>query len=342
MLKRQNGIYFTTTNPFELKAFEDWLKIVSSSSEKHTFLEPFAGENHIIKAFREVYGDDIDWHAYDIKKGKNNVKEVDIVIRDTLKSFPKGYNTVITNPPYLAKNSATRRGLAYPDTKHEDLYRYSLEIMLKNCENVAVIIPESFITNVFAEKRIYAIISLTTRMFTDTDCPSCLALFLSEEKKSELFDNAKDFFLYSLNEYLGNYKTVHKYHKSLPKPRFVVKFNDKNGTIGGRFTDNNKYPSIRFVRGDTIPPEKIKHSSRAITRISGFPIPDELLNPLIDKANEILSEYREKTHDIFLTSFKGLREDGKYRRRLDFATAKKILNLAYIELSEGKNEIYRK
>ena len=44
--------------------------------------------------------------------------------------------------------------------------------------------------------------------------------------------------------------------------------------------------------------------------------------------NIILNEYRDKTHDIFLTSFKGLRKDGVYRRRIDFRTVKCIMNKA--------------
>ena len=51
-------------------------------------------------------------------------------------------------------------------------------------------------------------------------------------------------------------------------------------------------------------------------------------------ANELLATYREKTQDVFMTSFKGLRADGKYRRRLDFKTARAILAKAY-ELTMG-------
>ena len=36
---------------------------------------------------------------------------------------------------------------------------------------------------------------------------------------------------------------------------------------------------------------------------------------------EIPTKFRNKTNDVFLTSFKGLRQDGKYRRRLDFNLA---------------------
>jgi hypothetical protein len=55
---------------------------------------------------------------------------------------------------------------------------------------------------------------------------------------------------------------------------------------------------------------------------------------IINKANEILKDYRHNTQDVFLTSFKGLRRDGKYRRRIDFKTIRSILNKAVEELEK--------
>lgn len=52
----------------------------------------------------------------------------------------------------------------------------------------------------------------------------------------------------------------------------------------------------------------------------------------IKKINENLLEYREKTNDCFLTSFKCLRKDLRYRRRLDYKTARNLLNKTYYEI----------
>ena len=46
----------------------------------------------------------------------------------------------------------------------------------------------------------------------------------------------------------------------------------------------------------------------------------------IDMLNTTLATIREKTHDVFLTAFKGLRRDGYYRRRLDWALARAIVD----------------
>ena len=82
-----------------------------------------------------------------------------------------------------------------------------------------------------------------------------------------------------------------------------------------------------FFEGEKIPSESIKVSSRSFTRVSG--LPDDIdRKEFLKECNIILADYREKTKDVLMTSFKGLRKDGKYRRRLDFKTVKSILNIA--------------
>lgn len=90
------------------------------------------------------------------------------------------------------------------------------------------------------------------------------------------------------------------------------------------------------MRGALIPDSKIKVSSRSITKVKGLPkIVD--LDKFLQVCNEELNKYRKKTHDVFLTSFKGLRSDNKYRRRLDFHTAQIIMNIALLKLGWNKN-----
>ena len=48
------------------------------------------------------------------------------------------------------------------------------------------------------------------------------------------------------------------------------------------------------------------------------------------RCNQYLTWYRENTQDVFMTSFKGLRKDGRYRRRLDFETAKAIMSTVLV------------
>lgn len=113
---------------------------------------------------------------------------------------------------------------------------------------------------------------------------------------------------------------------------FNLVFNDKHGDVGLHGVDSGREADIRFVRGndDDISPDSIKVSSRSITRISrsdGLMITDNQ----IQEANRILNEWRMRTNDVFMTAFKGVRKDGKYRRRLDYNNASRILMKAIIE-----------
>ncbi len=58
---------------------------------------------------------------------------------------------------------------------------------------------------------------------------------------------------------------------------------------------------------------------------------------IIRLSNERLSEFRKNTDDILLSPFKGNKKNGERRRRLDYKTARAIIEDAY--LSIGSNEL---
>lgn len=317
MIKKQYGQYFTKYNPFKYEIFKEWCdKFVKKND---VLLEPFAGSNNIINLIIEA-GINNHWECYDIDNTQENAApQFQVIQKDTIKDFPNGFNVCITNPPYLAKNSAKRMKLPYPDTHHVDLYLLCLEIMLNNCPYVAAIIPESYITSGLFFERLYAVISLNKRMFDDTDCPVCLALFAPIED----CDSPK---VYVGDRFIGTFDELSKYDLS----EYVnagVKwvFNDKDGSIGVKCIDDTNGDDIKFFAGENIDPNDIKVSSRAFTRIGGLPEKIDL-KVFIDLCNQQIQNYREKTQDVFLTSFKGLRKDNKYRRRMDFKTIKCIMN----------------
>lgn len=318
--KRTHGQFFTEGNPFIFTPFAQWLRGVPGV-DACTFLEPFAGSNNIIKLMREA-GYAQSWTCFDIDPPSPISQGEQVLARDTLSDFPSGFEVVITNPPYLASNSAARRGLPYPKTHYDDLYKHALDITLRHVPYVAAIIPESFIVSGQFHERLWGAVSLTSKMFNDTDCPVCLALFVPQSAK----EDQADFALWDEDTYLGQYKTFASVLSELPKDERVRwKFNDPQGELGLLGVDNTKDASIRFVRGATIPSEDIKHSSRAISRISG--VPENIdLDQLIARANVAINQYRVNTHDTLMTSFKGLRADGKYRRRMDFAAARRLLD----------------
>lgn len=304
-MKRELGQYFTTYNPFQNSGFLNWAYECDLS--KTTILEPFAGSNNLINMLQDM-GLCSDFKSFDIEPKNKFVKR-----RDTLKNFPKGFKVCITNPPYLAQNSAKRRNLEFPNIIYDDLYKYSLEKCLENCDYVGAIIPASFFNaNIFRERLSHYIL-LNSKMFNDTEHPVCLALF---KKYSEDVD------LYNDNKYLGKLSDL---KKKLPKSNINIdiRFNVPNGNLGLIAIDNTIEPSIKFVNGEEISPERIRVSSRSITRIM---IPTKYkINSIIEKLNYNLNIFRKETYDLFLTPFKGLRKDNYYRRRLDYKLAKKLI-----------------
>lgn len=316
--KKTLGQYFTVENPFKLDGFKRWWNGIKINKDD-IILEPFAGSNNIVKLIKDI-GIENQWRCFDIQIQENNcVKDYNVILNDSINNFPKGYKICITNPPYLGKSSASRMKLPYPDTHYEDLYMLCLEKMLDNCQYVAAIIPESFITSGLFLDRLHTVISLNTKMFDDTECPVCLALFSDNSDDVEI--RVGDEFIGHIN-YLNRFKldNFYSYYKNW-------KFNDPNGNIGIKCVDSQKEMDIHFHRGNFIQSDKIKISSRAFTRVSGLP-EDIDLDLFINECNEILNDYRLDTRDIFLTSFKGLRKDGYYRRRIDFKTLRCIMNKA--------------
>lgn len=327
--KKMKGQFFTITNPFNHDLFFSWVKNIKGFKSK-VILEPFAGCNNIVDLVEEI-GFINKWECFDIDEECSLLTEehdYPVKTRDTLNSFPIGHDVIITNPPYLAKNSATRSGIEFPLSQYDDLYKISLNLMLNNSKYVAAIIPESFITQGLFHNRLFGIVSLTMKMFEDTACPVCLALFVPEKEK----DICDDFLIYSGDRLIGNYAEMREFLQK-PKQSINIKFNNPNGNIGLIAIDNTNGPSIRFVNGEDIDSDKIKSTSRSITRISIENINEFNLNEFIDIANNILFNEREITSDLFFTAFKGLRKDGKYRRRLDYKNAKRILTIAYEEIN---------
>lgn len=318
--KRLKGRFFTVANPFKHEAFLKWWKNIPES-ERKVVLEPFAGSNAIVAMLREI-GIDVAWECYDIQPAQyNQASEFPIVERDSIESFPTGRSVAITNPPYLARNLATRRGIPYKYREFDDLYKKCLDVMLANCDYVSAIIPESFITAGIHHDRLKSVVSLPYRMFDDTECPVCLALFSPN-------DGNDDFSLFVGEEHVGTYKELSKRCDEILSSANEVEWsmNDACGTIGVRCVDDVRGENGIVFTND-FSEWKVSPSSRSYTIVSGLPDGKDA-SETIERANSILRSYRTATKDVFMTSFKGLRSDGRYRRRLDYRTVQRILNKA--------------
>ncbi len=328
--KRLRGQFFTTTNPFANHAFVSWFKSIPLDERgvAHPILEPFAGANNIVWMIRDL-GYRNAWRSFDIDPPDPDawtVSEFPVERRDCISDFPSGFKVAITNPPYLAKNSASRRGLEFHGGSHDDLYKKCLEVMLANCDHVAAIVPESFITQRLFHERLSAIVSLPCRMFDDTEAPVCMALFGPRRAKVQ-----PDFEIWSANRRIGTYEDLSA-HVLPPARSWPWEFNSPNGKIGLLGVDGTKKASVKFVPGANIPSADVKSTSRSITRIALPGLDDARARLIIAEANRALGERRAATKDVFMSPFKGLRDDGKYRRRLDFSQARGLLDLACCNL----------
>ena len=309
--KRAQGRYYTTGNPFACAAFREWAAradVVGS-----VILEPFAGRNSLIERLEEL---DLcrRWRAFDILPAAAGVKR-----RDSLACFPAGFAVCITNPPWLAKNSATARGLPFPHCRHDDLYKFALEKCLDHCPWVAALVPESFIRANLFHERLESFVSLTGGMFADTAHPVGLALFAPQESRDVVVWSGERRIgtLAALRAHLPAARTAEQAEK-----RRALRFNDPQGNLGLIALDNTRAPSIRFCAPQELDAYRISHSSRALTRIQvPFGCPDSS----IERLNGFLHDFRTRTQDVLLTCYRGLRQDGMYRRRLDWKLAREMI-----------------
>ncbi|MBE8182682.1 MAG: hypothetical protein HAW61_04075 [Candidatus Portiera sp.] len=309
--KRELGAYYTELfNPFVASnVFQKWIK--DNKLSKASVVEPFAGNNSIIKFLHEM-GIASDYQSYDIKPSDAGVKK-----RDSILDYPEGFDLCVTNPPWFYKSSASRRNAYFPETNYDNIYKLCLEKALSHNKFVAMLLPASFtsIKDHNLLDRLDINILINKPLFADTENPVCLALFGDKLNKNPMFYNDDD--------EIGDYQTLLNYMpRCSSKQKYEIKFNDPKGKLGLRAIDNNKEASIRFCRGEELEDYSIKESSRSITRINGeFDITDDFLR----RVNEQINLMREKTADVFLTPFKGLRADGKYRRRMNYFIARDIL-----------------
>ena len=304
---RECGIYYTTLfNPFALQPFREWM--AGHRIEKETILEPFAGCNSIINMLQSI-GFANRYKSYDIYPQSPEVNR-----RNTIDNYPHGYTVCITNPPWLYKSSAHRRGLAFPVTDYDDLYKLCLDKSLQYNEYIGALIPASFIQSGLFTQRLEKVIFLNRPLFRETSSPVCLALFGKTGPHIRIYND---------NQYIGSYSQL-KSHLPPKSNNTEINFNIPTGQLGFIAIDNNKEPSIKFCHGQQLRNYAIRDSSRSITRIGGICVTEQLIGIL----NDCVAHIRENTKDIFLTTFKGLRKDGKYRRRMEYKLARDIINYA--------------
>ena len=328
MSKKQNLGQFNTKK-------DVWLRphilefIMDSGCD--TIVDPFAGKGDLLYLFpqHKRIGYDID-------------PNLSWELNDGLVDVPgHGNAIVVTNPPYLAKNSAKRNNFSsykyFKDNDYEDLYQIAIHRVLARYQKAVFIIPETYFQNGIFTSYLQSHTVIEENPFTDTDCPICVACFHTTNDFMAIAGNNYD--VYKNDEFLFNKNTLedilwdfnfnrHGYC-AWSVPSYNITFNDPNGNLGLRGVDGvYENDRIRFCRPEDLDYDlnNIKESSRAITLIDveGLNISDKF----IEKANVLLQTLRHRTHDVVLSPFKNNNRLGQRRRRLDFKWARKILEKA--------------
>lgn len=316
------GQFFTKKDVWLKPQITDFIK----KSKCTVAYDPFAGAGDLLNAvkmfrFKKYIGLDID-------------KNLKWIFNDSLISVPQIPNAIIiTNPPYLAKQSASRKkmdlSLYFNQSAYTDLYLIALEKILAAQKIAVAIIPETFINSNFMRKDLlHSITILEENPFTDTENPVCVVCF---DGISKTLDKVK---IYKNEIYVNDLETINRIRIS-PENNVKITFNDLNGWLGLRAIDStNDKTFINFDFKKNFKydwAKRIKTSSRHLTLIN-MDLPEQQKPLLIEKANNLIYTIREQSQDILLTPFKGNTKNGKRRRRLDFKLARAILERTYNEI----------
>ena len=321
------GQFFTRKNLWLKPQIKQFIK----DSNCSIAYDPFAGAGDLLFCSQDYVISDT--------KGLDIDDKLNWELNDSLKNIPHMDDAIIiTNPPYLTNYSAKRKkiysGLGRYFKKYTDLYQLAIVKMLKAQDYIVAIIPETFINSSFlneVHKRIKSITILVNNPFEDTENPVCVVCF----DNNALEDRDTD--VYIEDEYINSLKYI-KSKMMEPLRKYKIDFNNVNGKLAIRAVDMPSVDKkIKFMSVDDLSYDlnNIKNSSRLITVVDIENL-DIDINLLADKCNSILAKYREETRDINLSPFKGNAKDGTRRRRLDYKTARAIIEIA-IDLILNEN-----
>lgn len=327
--KVSRGSFYTTQNGWLTPQVVQFLAKALAESNGQ-LLDPFAGDGHLLQAVSshellsqrvaQSSGFDIEGQTWPIN--------------DSLIAIPNPTKAVIlTNPPYLANHSARRKGVLSLVQKYfevsgeNNLYRIAIKNSLAVSDYVVAIIPETFLLSSFPKDRLELVVVIQDELFGDTEAPAVVACFGKVSNQDAL--------VYKSDRLVGKLSEVLALRTPYAKTKVKIVFNEPNGRIGLRAVDGSDGKSpIEFLAAKdfSYPKSDVLVSSRLMTYLE-IPLLEEIqVVEVIDSANTILKDLRVRSADLVLAPFKGNDRNGKRRRRLDYALARRILNEAVSNL----------
>ena len=284
MSKRELGQYFTKG----IWASSFVRHQIETNLNNHGVLDPFAGGGDLNIFNTAFKGYDIDpllgWE-----------------LNDSIANVPAFEGMIITNPPYLAKNSATRQGFGFPDSEYDDLYKIGLHNCLQASSKVVAIVPESIVVS--GEFSNFSFVDiLEDNPFEDTEHPVCVIGFGFGIEQVVLKNGTPFVPVWERLSYSGN----------------SIKINEQGAQYTFKMIDGtNPKDRIRLMPLQDRP---VKKTDRAYC---GIWTEDAVC---IDAVNEYIETYRAKTNDLLLKPYKGNNKAGSRRRVLTQNNAKALIH----------------
>ena len=221
------GQFFTKDSVWLKPQIIDFIK----NSKCKVAFDPFAGDGDLLNAAKKILG-------FNTIKGLDIDSSLNWDENDSLISIPHINDAIIiTNPPYIAKQSASKKKIDltkyFNSSKYDDVYLIALDRMLEAQTYVVAIIPESFINSNYKKKDlINSITILEENPFTDTENPVCVICFDGVSKPQSQIK------VYKNDRFITNLKYISSI-KLEPANCIKISFNDLDGWLGLRAIDSS-------------------------------------------------------------------------------------------------------
>jgi hypothetical protein len=333
--KVSSGAHYTESSSWLTPPVEAFIARQIEEKKLWRALDPFAGDGHLLRLMQTRFALSsvgMDLHAPGWIKN------------DSLLEIPCHDGALIcTNPPYLAKYSARRKGVwalvehYFESCAYEDLYLRAIDRMLASGMPTVAIVPETFISSGLLRLHLERIVVLErSNPFSTTETPVCVACF------DPAYPSATTL-CYKDDAYLGDLEALESSaHLAFEETaRRRIRFNVTTGALALKAVDGTQAEDrIRFMPAADFAydPGMIKESSRLMTRIHVEGLEAEQMEVLVALANQELERIRLASHDMVLSPFKGNNKNGVRRRRLDYKLARAIIAAALARIPHADQE----
>lgn len=305
--------------------YEKILKNINFHPEEA--IDPFAGNCDL-----KNYSPETKWVFYDLEP-KNN-----FTIKNNSLLNPPDYTdkTVITNPPYLAKNKTKDFDEVFKKYNTDDLYKASM-LSIIGCKNGILIIPINFFTDEYTENirkqflsqyKISYVNTFNYPVFDETTYNICSFYFEKGKTDDVVFynidDNStlntvlKEEFGYRLGgDFYNSFKNIKpiftRARKEIDKYMtniFLTALDKRNSSINLSYNENHFFG---------------KETDRIYaTLVCEKELSEEEQKNLIERFNNYLNKKRREYNNLILTNYRDFN-----RKRIGFEDVYKILTQLY-------------